>query len=191
MNKLYIDMDGVLFNTIKEVVALYNHDYYDDLDYRDVKSWSFSEITSRGKISKNRLFKYFTDYRFFRDVELMENADAILNWLYKEHNVKMVIVTAGNSQNLQLKQEWLKRHHQVWSDNIEFIGVNGFKKQDKSMVDMSDGMFLDDNDKNLRISNAKYPVCYGNIFHYNKNTTYPRCRNWQEVGKLIHSLINR
>lgn len=72
-----------------------------------------------------------------------------INELSEYYTIK--IVSHGYSPNLKQKEEWIKKRFL----NVEFIGVNLKEHSDKSHIDMSDGLFIDDNAKNLVTSNAK------------------------------------
>ena len=67
------------------------------------------------------------------------------------------IVSHGYSPNLKLKENWIKNNLPF---GVEFIGVNLKKHSDKSCVDMSDGIFIDDKLSNIKSSNAKKNIYY-------------------------------
>lgn len=61
--------------------------------------------------------------------------------------------------------------------------------QDKSCVDMSGGIFIDDKLSNLDTSNAKEKILFGKEYPWNKdNTKYTRVMNWMHLIKYIKSL---
>ena len=52
---------------------------------------------------------------------------------------------------------------------------------DKSIVDMSDGILIDDNPHNLISSNAKNKILFGRDYNYNKGFDFERLYTWSQV----------
>ena len=72
---------------------------------------------------------------------------------------------------------------------MDFCGVNLKEHQDKSCVDMSGGIFIDDKLSNLDTSNAKEKIVFGKEYPWNTgNTKYTRVMNWMDALKYIRSL---
>lgn len=76
-------------------------------------------------------------------------AERAINELSEYYIIK--IVSHGYSPNLKQKEEWIKKRF----PDIEFIGVNLKEHSDKSHIDMSDGLFIDDSTKILRLPMQK------------------------------------
>ena len=112
----------------------------------------------------------------------MDWAYEILNELSKRYHI--TIVSSGYSPNLRAKQ--------IWIDNnlpfCEFVGVNMKEYKDKSHIDMSGSIFIDDSVHNLITSNAKYKICFGDIYPWNKDWNGIRCANWHDVYEQIRIL---
>ena len=79
------------------------------------------------------------------------------------------------------KEEWIKKRF----PNVEFIGVNLKEHSDKSHIDMSDGLFIDDSAINLVTSNAKETICFGRTYSWNKDWTGKRLQNWAEIRQYL------
>ena len=66
----------------------------------------------------------------------------------------------------------------------EYIGVNFKEYDDKSHIDMSDGIYVDDNMKNLN-TNAIENICFGDLYEWNKCWNGKRCFNWTDLENYI------
>lgn len=145
----------------------------------EVYTWDFTECNCA---SKEYINTYFNQQRFFDRVEYMDWAKNILDKLSEKYDI--TIVSSGYSPNLKAKEIWIKNNLPY----CEFIGVNLKKYKDKSHVDMSDGIFVDDSMSNLITSNAKIKICFGDVYPWNENWNSIRCYNWQELGKYIENI---
>jgi 5'(3')-deoxyribonucleotidase len=151
INKLYIDFDGTLINSIKKVVSLYDKDYsfnskYKKVHWTEIESWGFNEL-SLANIDK--INGYFCDIRFFdKNLEYMDNAFDVINRLQNYYEIN--IVSMGLPMNIVLKKEWLINNMPY----VKFIGCNLNYYSNKSHVDMSDGILIDDVLENLDSCNA-------------------------------------
>lgn len=182
MKKIYVDLDGTTFNTIKRIVELYdlefsNHPDYTRVHWTEINSWEFTELkcTNREYINE-----YFDDKRFFDNLDFMDNAKPILNTLSKQYEI--IFISMGTDKNLQLKEKWVE-------DNLpfaKFIGCNFKDYSDKSHIDMTGGILIDDSFNNLQTSSAKIKICFGDIYKWNENNTYKRCYNWFDVATYIN-----
>ena len=181
--KIYCDYDSTIVNTIKAIVGLYNDDfkYYKKFEYihwTDIRTWDFLECNCA---KPEYINTYFNQQKFFDIVEFMDNAEEVLNRLKDKYEI--IIVSMGYSPNLRAKEYWIKEHITY----AKFIGTNFKKHNDKSHIDMSDGIFIDDNTKYLN-TNAKYQICFGDIYDWNKDWKGKRCFNWYEVEKYLEEL---
>ena len=59
------------------------------------------------------------------------------------------------------------------------------KHNDKSHIDMSDSIFIDDSYKNLATSNAKEKICFGDKYSWNEQWEGKRLLNWMEVRDYL------
>ena len=182
--KLFIDLDEVTFNTTKCIVKLYNEDfcYYSDytpIRWTDVNTWNFTELKAA---TSEQINTYFNQPRFFANVEYMDNAYEVINELSNEYEI--TFVSHGYSPNLRIKEEFIKDVFPF----AKFIGVNLKEHKDKSCVDMSGGIFIDDGGNNLLTSNAKYKICFGDVRPWNEEYKGERCNNWYDVKRKISEI---
>ena len=181
--KLFIDYDNSITNSTKAIVDLYNEDFkyykkYEYVHWTDIRTWDFLECNCA---KPEYINTYFNQQRFFDIVEFIDNAEEVLNKLKDKYEI--IIVSMGYSPNLRAKEYWIKEHIPY----AKFIGTNFKKHEDKSHIDMSDGIFIDDNTKYLN-TNAKYQICFGDIYNWNENWEGKRCFNWYEIEKYLEEL---
>lgn len=181
IDTLYIDFDGVIVATIDAIVDLYNEDfqYYKNfsvVNWWTVNTWGFEECKCA---PKGYIDLYFNQPRFFNRLHFMPWAQEAMIELSKYYKIK--IVSHGYSPNLRQKELWIKSKLPF----TEFIGVNLKEHNDKSHIDMSDGLFIDDSSKNLATSNAKECICFGDKYSWNKDWTGKRMMNWAEIRQYL------
>jgi len=179
--KLMIDFDGCIINTITTITKLYNEDfkYYKDfypVKWTDIKTWDFTELSCA---SAEYINTYFNQPRFFENIEYMPWAEKTLDRLREKYEI--TIVSSGYSPNLKGKEIWINKHIPY----AKFIGVNLKEHKDKSHVDMSDSIFIDDSVNNLSTSNALLNICFGDKYEWNEDWEGYRAYNWFEVQKML------
>lgn len=158
---IILDFDGCIVNTIKRIVDMYNQDHNDNVDWHTVKSWGFKECT---KLNNEVLNSYFAQQRFFNEeLEFMPYAKEVIKELANTH--KITVCSMGSENNLKYKEKWLNDNLGVYH---KFIGVLESEYKDKSHIDMSGCVFIDDSAKNLETSNASVKICYGEVFPWNE-----------------------
>lgn len=182
--KLYLDFDGVIGNTVKAVCQLYHQDYalYDNYEFihpEDVDTWNFEEFTLA---KKSTFYKYFNTKRFFDVLEPMPGATQIKS-LYCDFDIK--ICTIGTRENLRGKDIWLSQNI---GGNYELIGLIGV--HDKSAVDMSGAIFVDDKASNLETSNARVKICFGEVHEWNREWNGIHCKDWKELMDELEKITS-
>ena len=178
---LYLDFDNTIGNTPKCVVDLYNEDFathkgFHYIEWTDINSWDFTECNCA---SVEQIHGYFTDPRFFERVEFMYYAKEVIEWLSQFYKIK--IPSMGVKENLDLKTKWFNEN----LPEVKFIGVDEKIYSDKSHIDMSDGILLDDDYRNLRTSNAIEAICFGDEYKWNEKWMGTRCYSWLDFGEYM------
>jgi len=182
MDRIYIDFDGVIVDTIEKIVSLYNEDFkfyknFEPASWMDVNSWNFEELSLA---SPEYINMYFNIPRFFQGLRLMDNAYEALKKISEKYDI--VIVSAGTYSNLELKKLWIHKHLPFVA---EFIGVDINTYYDKSHIDMEGSIFIDDSYSNLVSSTADEDICFGDIYNWNKEWTGTRIMNWYDVIRYL------
>lgn len=181
--KLFIDVDGVITNTIKRFCDIYNKKYaahpnFKPADWTKVETWNFTDECPLLK-TVDEVEEIFDSYEMYKNPEFLEGC---VDALFKLSNTcDITIVTMGSALNLGNKYESLKSTIPF----VDFIGVDSFKHTDKRKVDMTGGIFIDDVSKNLRTSNAHTKICFGEIKPWNEDWVGKRCFDWEQVMTLL------
>ena len=183
MPVLYIDLDNVVFDTICTIKQMYDEDfcYYPEYEWipaHEIKHYDFSELHY---MTQERLINYFRSGRFFDNLQYIEEAEAVIMYLRKIQDCPIVFVSIGTRENLRGKEEWVRAFNHIWNMDAEFIGVD---KIDKSHIDMSDGILIDDEIKNLENCNAQKNICFGN-YEWNQSWDGLRALSWREIVKEV------
>ena len=184
IKKLYIDFDGTIVNTIKAIVDLYNEDFqyykkFKPINWWEINTWDFTECNCA---TPEYINTYFNQQRFFNRIEYMDWAKKILDELSDDYDI--TIVSSGYSPNLVAKALWINSKLPY----CKFIGVNLKEYKDKSHIDMSDGIFIDDSSHNLITSNAKINICFGDKYEWNKDWIGIRCANWHDIKSFLEGV---
>ena len=171
--------------SIKCICNLYNEDFkyfpnFKYINWIDIKTWEFKELYLT---SRDYILSYFGQPRFFENIEFMDNAYEIISNL-SNIGYEVCIVSMGTLQNLLGKSIWIKEH----IPDIDFIGIDMSQYKDKSHIDMSDGILIDDEKRYLDSSNAKTKICFGDEYEWNKKWDGTRCYNWYDIKRYIEKL---
>ena len=176
---LILDFDGVIVNTIEAICYMYNRHYDEEEDFIPAKWWEVNawNFTDECPLMEEQVVDDFFDSpEFFKCVKFMHWADEFIPRLAEIYNIK--ICSTGTTQNLIYKGEWIKKHLPCVT---EFIGVNLDEYKDKSHIDMTSCIFVDDSEANLFTSNAETRICFGDLYSWNENWTGRRIFNWTDL----------
>lgn len=181
---LYIDFDNTLFNSTKKFVDMwkrYNNgkSTYKPIHWTEIYTYDFKELN----VSKEEMWSYFNSPEFFVNLEFLDSAESVINILL-EKGYKIKIPTMGKTKNLSFKESLLNAK---FRDQVEFIGIDIDVYQDKSHIDMSDGIQIDDEVRRFN-TNARHKICFGDIYEWNEEWQGVRCWNWIEVLHYIEAL---
>lgn len=173
----------MIVNTIKAICDLYNEDfmYYDNynyIDWTEIETWNFTELKLA---STEYIDTYFNQPRFFEKLEYIDNAQEIIEFLSEKYEI--IVVSIGNRPNLRLKELWLE----VNIPYVKFIGVDLAQFEDKSHINMSGGILIDDSYKNLKTSNADLKICFGDVYEWNNKGIgkIDWCFNWYDIKRKL------
>lgn len=168
INKIYLDADGVIIQSVKAMVKLIKDKYAIDLEPHEVVNWNFHD-----NLSEEQIEDLFSDEDFFDIVELY---DGVFDFI-RRHTDKITIITKGNSRNLELKG-WLFAYHGF--NEVKYIGLPLNKS--KGCVDMKGALFIDDCVANLNETNADIKILFR---EYNNNAEWQLGWNGLEMRSWI------
>lgn len=132
--------------------------YGENKKYEDLKKYTFKDLFPQ--LTDEKCEEIFGDWRLFSLLEFFDDCYETLEYFKKRCDYSLV--TYGNSYNLSEKKVWCERYL-PFIKNYYFLEYQpGQQSYDKSMVDMSDGIFIDDHIDYLRSSNAKIKILFRN-----------------------------
>ena len=181
---LFLDFDGTIVDTNKAFCKYYN-DFYNHLpnfkvaDYNKCSEWSYSDVCP---LIKNDAEKIFGEEALFSNLEFFPNAYETLEKLSKLYN--LVIVSIGTYANIHHKSKWIEKNLPFIDESI-LLCKNKDVIMDKSVVNMQDGIFIDDVQSNLDSTNASRKILFGKRFKWNENWKGEHYLNWVEVAENL------
>lgn len=159
VDNIYLDYDCTMVDSIKTVLNQLNERYNTAYITSDCTTWNFNNLFPT--LTECELLEIFDSERFFEEVEFYEGMLEFINRNYD----KITIVTCGLTMNLYRKEQWIRK----FFPNIKFIGIDSVV-MDKSSVKMGkNSMHIDDNQDNLRSTDAEYKVMFVNVEDANWN----------------------
>lgn len=182
---LYIDFDDVITTTSKDFVEYASSLFDVEADYDKLTDWNFRNLFPF--LTREKMYEIFESKGFVMGLTLNNGVEDILHKLSRICNLS--IVTLGTKENLKYKYSYITDNFDVESP-ICFIGVEENRHRTKSLVDMSDGIFIDDRVGNLLSSNAKIKILLKNYreFEWNQipsNTDIVVCNSWEEIYDCV------
>lgn len=177
-SKLYLDFDNTIVDSIGAICSCYNEDFryykkFVPVNPCDVDTYDFKELTLA---SKHYVDHLFNRPRFFERLQFLENAEEALEILKDRYDI--YIVSLGYNPNIRQKEIWIKEH-MPYVKGMYLINMK--KHVDKSHIDLSDGIFIDDSARVLSNTNAKKKYLFGDFYSWNKEWSGDRLHNWYEV----------
>jgi 5'(3')-deoxyribonucleotidase len=161
--KIYLDVDDVVIDSLSTIVMLLNKKFGTNVNPKDIHKWDYSDCFPN--IKPQDVYEAFESCDFFNNVRLIDGAYKFITL----HAKDITFTTIGTLKNLERKAEWLSSKG---FNNCKFLGIPTNKT--KGNYDMSDGILVDDNQKNLFISNAKRKI----LFNYRMDFTADWNNKW-------------
>lgn len=175
---LFLDFDGTLVNSAKRVVEIYNERTGNNADWTKVRKWNF---TDQCPGIKPMIKEIFASDEFYEGLEFFNtNTLDVLNLLKKRYNV--IICTIGCWENVSKKVVWIKNNAD--HGNVILIAKDD-NVMDKSIIDMSGAIIVDDHEDNLFSSNAETKISFGTRAEWNENWDGRVCLDWTDLINLI------
>lgn len=188
---LFLDFDETMTKSIKQFIKIANKKFNVNKDWKDLRLWNFVDLYPN--ITLNDINEIFCSEDFFIDLEFHEGVIETLEKL--KDNLNIHIATLGLDDNLDKKQIFLK--NKIKEINYNFVGVLDKGKEelnDKSCVDMSNSIFIDDRVTNLRNSNANIKILFKDYRHYYWQEVEPNdniyiVNSWEEIYDILKFFI--
>lgn len=178
--KIILDFDDVITCTARRCYEVYNKIYCDRKEYKKAdlnKHYRWDMKDTMPLLSSVQDIAGRDD---FYDVDYIFKKDALKCIEELSKNYEIIICTSGGYFNQIQKAKLIDKY-------LPFIkGVIFVANIEKSMVDMSECIFVDDNANNLEMVNAKIKICFiEGIYEYNENWKGIRVSNWKELMEVI------
>ncbi len=173
MKTLAVDMDEVLADVAKKLKSVY-HDKYGD-------TWTAEEIEGRDlreAIPVERLpvfYQFLNEPGFFRDLELMTDADKVLKELNRKYELYLVSAAMEFPNSLKDKFDWIE-------EKLPFISWQQIHLCGLKYIIQTDIM-IDDRSRNFRYFKGRKILYTAN--HNLFETAYERVNNWQDVAEKL------
>lgn len=181
MKTLFIDFDSTIVDSSRAVIDVLNKYCIKEKEHKIKEThtleWNFTDIVP--KKYQVLIPSIFETPMFFKELKLFDGVYETLEEISKY--TRVVIVSIGTRLNIKQKMDWIETHLPF----VEFIPI--IKKQEnlvmnKSIINMSNGIMIDDHEDNLYSCNADIKVCYANNgYDYSVN------RKWRKENDICFS----
>lgn len=161
-----------------------NKKYNESKNFLELKKYDFSDLFP--KCTYREIENLFNSNELFSKISLYYGVTECLDSV-KGMLDSIEIVTIGEQKNIELKRNWVSTNldHIV---TLHAILNNG--KNDKSSIDMKDGIFVDDHIDCLRSSNAPIKILFknendGEWNRVSANDNVYVVNNWYELKEML------
>lgn len=184
---IYIDFDDTITQSVENVIRIVNQRFNKNVKVQDIGEWDFSDVYP--DIPLEDIVNVFGEEEFFRTLKFNDDVIPTLRKYTKYNNI--IIVSKVDMSIIQRKFNWIKNHLIDIGINVEFYGVPLGKS--KSIIDMSDGIMIDDNASFLKETNAKYKILYKGKRKFDTKQEWDgyTVSSWKELNKLLHNIISK
>ena len=180
MIKVYLDFDNTIVESDKKMIEILNYRYHGDKTEADMEDYDYKSMFP---VPKEEIMEIFNDEEFFKGLEFKSNAYETID--KHKDKIDFVVVSVGPYENLERKKAWLSEN----LPQVRFVGIET-TEPDKSVVDMSDGIFIDDNKYCLFSSNASSKFLFRSGHNYKWHQIEP-CDDiylidtWNEIDEIL------
>jgi len=201
MNKLIIDADSTMFDSISAYTKVYNLLYknvegFKPADPTEVKIYS---LRDECPLVLNPL-DIFNMKLFFEFLEPFPDAVEVIETLSKQFDI--YVVSVCQIENAYHKSQYIRDHFKGIKQFVPLISFDGKCEMSKGDIVNSDfsiciddhcgnlESFTDNNTKGRGNVPTNFNIIYGQSYIWNENNprSYHRCLNWLEVYSYITRL---
>src|SRR5574344_955569 len=131
MKLIYLDIDGVIFDTVQTCINILNKRYNTYFEKEQVKDYCFKDCFPN--IDRKEIDDLFLSEEFFDNLILIKDA---IYFLAKYRN-RIVLFTKGEDKNIELKRKYFDL---IGFSDIKIIGIPLNKS--KGDYDLSDSLIF-------------------------------------------------
>ena len=199
---IFWDLDDVVLNSTEVVIDIINKNFREPnhitpKSLQDVKDWGYKSIYA--PLTQNQVHEIFKSQQFWDSIQVKQDfLNLAKSGVLSYYN--NVIVTAGVEETFEKKKALLQRtlednnlsYDKIFSD---FFGITDIHNFDKSVVDMRDGIQIDDAYFNLIDTNARCKILLKNYMETDYNNSFGDYKetldNLYEVNNFteIHQIL--
>ncbi len=173
MQRLAIDMDEVMADTLAHYLHRYNSEFGGSIKKADLQGKR--PFDTLPLAHREQVMTYFQDPEFFANIPLMEGSQEAVAKLAKRYEIFITTAAMDVPCSFTPKFRWLARHFpEIQPSHIVFCG-------DKSII--AADYLLDDNLRHLENFRGE-----GILFtapHNIHETRFRRADTWQDVERLL------
>ncbi|MGA2570818.1 MAG: 5'-3'-deoxyribonucleotidase [Terracidiphilus sp.] len=170
MQRICVDMDEVMADTLSEHIRRYNQTFDEDVTPDDLAGKGLWEVAPQDRQTQLRAFLDAED--FFEDLPLMPDAQDVLRDLSAHFEIYIATQAMAVPNSLGPKYRWLQRHFPfIPPSHYVFCGNKSILRAD---------YLIDDQPKNLLRFQGQ-----GLLYtapHNLTATSFVRVNNWREVA---------
>ncbi len=178
MQRICVDMDDVMAETLAEEINRYNQTFDEDVPPGDLTGKALSEIAPLDRQQQLRAFLHAED--FFEDLAVVPGSQAVLEQLTARFEIFIATQAMAVPNSLGPKYRWLQRHFPfIPPAHYVFCG-------DKSILRAD--YLIDDLPKNLLRFEGQ-----GLLYTAPRNMTvsgFLRVNNWKEVDAYFAGIVS-
>jgi 5'-nucleotidase len=169
--RIAIDMDEVLADTLAQFLAEYNREFGENISKADLTEHKLAEIIPADR--RSRLRHYALSPGFFRAISPMPGSLDVFAELRDRYEVFIATAAMEFPTSFNEKYAWIKHHFPDFPDtHIVFCG-------DKSILHTD--FLLDDSPRQLTAFRGR-PFLF-TAPHNRAENRYPRLQNWADVRR--------
>lgn len=178
---IFLDFDSTIVDSIKRFVELANKKYKTDKDENDLGAYGFSNLYP--EINNGEVHEIFAEEEFYNeDICWMNEAEEIIKNISNKFDI--FIVTSASGKNLEFKNKWISKH-MPFVKKVYATGSNN-----KSVIDMSGGIQVDDVYECLEKTNARIKLLYKNYNNFkwqrHSNEDVYNVNSWKEINEILN-----
>ena len=173
MQRIAVDMDEVMADTLGELLARYSREQHTSLTKQDIQGkWLWQVLPPEGQ---KRIDSYLLSDGFFEDIPVIPGSQEVLLRMSRRYQIFIATAAMAFPGSFGSKYRWLRRHYDFLSpQNFVFCG-------DKSILHAD--FLIDDMPRNLASFQGE-----GILFtapHNVHTSGYRRVDNWRDIEAMF------
>lgn len=184
--KIFLDFDDTITDSIENVVRIANKRYNCNKNHEDLARWDFFDMYPN--IPREEITEIFGEQEFFDTLRIKPDALMVIYKLSKRN--EFIVVSKVSKEAIPRKALWIRNNFNAIGIPLDFRAVPLGKS--KGIIDMSDGVVVDDNVKFLDETNAKYKIYFNNGRKFDETQHWDglTAHNWKELDSILRNILH-